>query len=132
MGKRTYPDIEPGTRMKDGTVYVGLSPDTKRPMYAAAANATCLFTFNEAAEYARALTVHGRGGWRVPSQGELALLFAHRAKIGGFDPGETMESNWYRSSTRHKSYGSWGFLFSAGGWANVPDDIPLALRCVCG
>jgi len=130
MGKRQYPEI--GTRMKDGTIYGGISPTTGRPMYVTTANATCLLTFNQAAEYARALTIHGRGGWRVPSQGELTMLFEHRAKIGGFNPGETMESNWYRSSTRHEKLGSWGLLATAGGWANVPDDIPLALRCVCG
>lgn len=131
MGKRKDPEMPIGTRMNDGSIYAGISPTTRRPIYAAAASATPLLTFNEAAEYTRSLTVHGRGGWRMPSQGELAMLFENRAKIGGFDPTDTIEGNWYRSSTRHEKLGSWGLLVTAKGWANVPDGVPLALRCVC-
>jgi hypothetical protein len=69
-----------GMKMKDGTFYVGISPDTKQPMYAAPSDAQdkdgkrlCL-NFNKAAEYAKNLEVGGKKGFRVPSLAELNVV----------------------------------------------------------
>lgn len=63
-----------GMKMKDGTFYVGISPDTKQPMYAAPSDAPMKLDFDKAAEYAQDLEIGGRKGFRVPSPAELNMV----------------------------------------------------------
>jgi hypothetical protein len=63
-----------GTKMKDATYYVGISPNTKKPMYAAPSDAPLQLNFNKAAEYAQNLEVGGKKGFRVPSIDELCMM----------------------------------------------------------
>ena len=74
-----------GDKMPDGSVYAGISPDTGKAMYATPADAPLTYTFNAAQKYAAKLDVHNRQDWRVPTKGELNVLFQNRAAIGGFD-----------------------------------------------
>jgi hypothetical protein len=80
-------DPEIGDKMPDGSIYVGISSISNVPVYAMPADATLAMTFNEAMQYADKLNAHGHEDWRLPSRGELNVLFNHRAAIGGFNPG---------------------------------------------
>lgn len=63
-----------GMKMKDGTFYVGISPDTGRRMYAAPSDAPMRLDFNQAAKYAQDFEVGGKKGFRVPSLAELNVV----------------------------------------------------------
>lgn len=108
-------ELKPGDKMPDGTVYAGISPDTKQPMYAMPADegtthvfcagispddgkpmlamgtsTAVTFTFNEARKVAMGdatLKAYGHDDWRLPTKNELNVLFNNRAAIGGFDTG---------------------------------------------
>jgi hypothetical protein len=98
-----------GDRMADRTVYAGISPDTRKPMYATPADAPLTYTFNEAQKYASELDAHGHRDWRVPTKGELSMLFENRAAIGGFDEsGSKTAGSWYWSCNagHHRCVGS--------------------------
>jgi hypothetical protein len=73
-----------GDRMADGTIYAGVSPDTGRPMYTTPADESGLHEQYEAKKHAYRMDAHGHRDWRVPSKGELKVLFDNRAAIGGF------------------------------------------------
>ena len=81
--KPTEPKI--GIEMPDGTIYVGISPETNKPMYAVPVDANLLLTFNQAKEYASKLDAHGYQDWRLPTKAELNVLFNNRADIGWLD-----------------------------------------------
>lgn len=112
------PVAEPqvGDAMPDGTVYAGISPDSGRPMYAAAADAPLTMKWKEAMEYAAALDAQGHKDWRVPTGGELDALFNNRAAIGGFNETGSHPAGWYWSSTedRYDADSAWDQRFSDG------------------
>jgi hypothetical protein len=116
---------KPGDRMADGTVYAGVSQDTGKAMYATPADAPLTYTFNQAQKYAAKLDAHGHQDWRVPTKGELNVLFQNRAAIGGFDISGSNPAGWYWSSSQD-DYSAWGQRFSDGHQYN--DDS--SLRCV--
>jgi hypothetical protein len=104
-----------GERMPDGTVYAGISPDTRNPMYAMPADSPLTMTFNQAAENAKTANsqkAHGHDDWHVPTQKELNVLFNNRGAIGRFDLTGSYPAGWYWSGSRNgKSYG-WSQSFS--------------------
>ena len=65
-------DSEPnvGDRMRDGTIYAGISPDTGRKMFTTAADAALTMKWKTAMDYAAGLEAPGHDDWRVPSKGE--------------------------------------------------------------
>ena len=67
-----------GYMMKDGTIFAGISPHTKQPMYAAPADAPVKMDFITAAKYAKKLKIGGKKGFRVPTKKELQVLFDNR------------------------------------------------------
>ena len=78
------------------------------------------------------LRLGGFSDWRLPTQGELAILYNERNIIGGF---ETFNNTQYWSSTPHGS-GS-GFYVcinfangSTGHHLDMFNQQPLAVRCV--
>ena len=74
---------QPGDKMPDGSIYVGISPDTEKPMYAAPADCALDLTFNRAAKHAKKLNkayALGHKDWRVPTPAELNLLYKNRDK----------------------------------------------------
>jgi hypothetical protein len=77
--------VEIGDKMPDGTVYAGLSPETGKPMYVTPADASLTMKWKEAMDYAKRLDTHGHQDWRLPTKGELNVLFNNRAAIGGFN-----------------------------------------------
>lgn len=88
-----------GDKMPDGTVYVGVSPDTGEKMYAMRRDAPKILSFDEALAYAKKLKAHGHNDWRVPTKGELNVLFNNAAAIGHFDTSGNLDTGYYWSST---------------------------------
>jgi hypothetical protein len=103
-----------GEKMPDGTVYAGISPDTGKAMYTTPADAPLTYTFNQSQKYAGKLDAHGHKDWRVPTKGELNVLFQNRADIGGFDISGSNPAGWYWSSSQTSYTGAWAQRFSDG------------------
>src|SRR5579884_3553145 len=120
----------PGDRMADGTIYAGVSPDTGKPMYTTPADAPLTMKWKAAMNYAAKLDAHGHQDWRVPTLGELKLLFNNRAAIGGFNVTGSHPAGWYWSSTDGNYGGARGRRFSDGYpyWSFKEGDS--SLRCV--
>lgn len=115
-----------GDRQPDGTVYAGISPDTGKDMFALPADAPLKKSFLFAQRYAAdACDANGKKGFRLPSKGELNVLFNHRAAIGGFDLSGKDPAGWYWSSTV-----PWGQRFSDGAQAFMDPVLTIATRCV--
>jgi hypothetical protein len=92
-----------GERMPDGTVCAGISPDTHKPLYTSVADAPLKMSWTGAAKYAAAFDGHGHKDWRVPTRGELNLLFANRTSFReGLEPGESFFDALYWSSTANR------------------------------
>src|SRR5579884_120468 len=123
-------DPKPGDRMPDGTIFAGISPDTGKPMYTTPADAPLTMKWKAAMNYAAKLDAHGHKDWRVPTLGELKLLFNNRAAIGGFNVTGSHPAGWYWSSTDGNYGGARGRRFSDGYpyWSFKEGDS--SLRCV--
>jgi hypothetical protein len=118
-----------GQRMPDGTVYAGASPDTPTPTYTTQADAPGLYSWKKGAEYCAALDAGGHRDWRVPTKGELHVLFENRDAIGGFNTSGLHPAGWYWSSSKHYSL-AWGQRFSDGGTYNDDKSLASSVRCV--
>ncbi len=136
---------KPGDRMSDGTIFAGISPRTHKRMYTTPEDApggyddflrrdnqSCRhYDYFRSKNYAENLAAHDHKDWRVPSKGELKVLFNHRAAIGGFScPPATL----YWSSSRlpkSRSF-AWGQSFVDGQQVRCCNDWAGALRCVRG
>jgi hypothetical protein len=114
MNTRTPTEPKIGDKMPDGTIYAGMSPDTKKPMYAMSQDAPMTMTFHEAAVYAAKLNAHGHQDWRAPTKGELKVLSDHHVAIGGFDLTGSTPSGWYWSASKYYKRNAWVRRFSAG------------------
>jgi hypothetical protein len=120
-----------GAKMQDGTVYAGISPETKEPMYTTPADAPLTLTFNDAATYADKLDAHRHRDWRLPTKPELNVLFNNRAAIGGFNETGSFPAGWYWSASSDLKWGAWGQRFDDGCQAgNLNKDHHASVRCV--
>src|SRR5579884_1282501 len=99
--------------MFDGTIYAGISPETGKPMYTTPADAPGTMDWEDATKYATQLYANGYQDWRVPTRGELNVLFNNRAAIGGFNRTGSGLAGWYWSSTEDYGY-AWAQRFSDG------------------
>jgi hypothetical protein len=81
---REISPLQADNKMPDGTMYGGISPDTGQAMYATPADAPETYGFNQAKRYAATLDAYGHHDWRVPTEGELNVLFQNREAIGAF------------------------------------------------
>jgi len=88
-------------------------------------------TWSGACAMCEQLRLGGFSDWRLPTQGELAILYNERNIIGGF---ETLNNTRYWSST---PYGAGGFYVclnfttgSIGNHLDMSNQQPLAVRCV--
>ncbi len=125
--------LEPGVRMRDGTIYAGISPDTHKPMYATPADAPLTMKWKQAMEYAAKLDAHGHHDWRAPTKGELNVLFQNRAAIGGFnDIYDSGPAGWYWSSLEDYFIGAWAQQFNDGHQFVDARYYASSLRCVRG
>ncbi|MFG1320470.1 hypothetical protein [Xanthobacter autotrophicus] len=102
-GKSPHVKAEPqvGDRFDDGTIFSGISPDTGKPMYARPVDESLAMQWKEAVRYAARFEGHGKpvGTFRVPTDGELSVLFQNRTKIGGFNETGSVPKGWYWAST---------------------------------
>ena len=124
-----------GEVMSDGTVFAGAVEG--EDLYTTPEDAPLTYTFNEAANYAEQLNAQkflGHDDWRVPTKGELDVLFNNRAAIGGFNASGQYPDGWYWSSTPDfQPVVAWAQDFRDG-WplSNTPVWRSLSLRCVRG
>jgi hypothetical protein len=125
---RTTP--KPGDKQADGTVYAGLSPDTFKAMYATPADAPLTMRWKAAMEYAAKLDAHGHDDWRVPTKGELNVLFNNRAAVGGFNVSGSNLTGWYWSSSQINDSIAWAQRFSEGNHDDSYKFSVSSLRCV--
>lgn len=125
---------QPGTALPDGTIYAGISPDTGKAFYAAAQDAPKLLTWHKGRRYAVNSTKHGHNDWRVPTSGELNVLFNNRAAIGGFNESGLFPAGWYWSSSDANSTRARNQRFSDGAqdYTNYLKFFSLSVRCVRG
>ena len=121
-----------GGRMADGTVYAGISPDTGHKLYTTPADAPGVYTWSQAIDYCRTLSAFGHEDWHMPSLGELAVQFANRTDIGGFNETGRLKgaSGYYWSSLQVTDDAAWGQLFSDGFHENFDKNQASSLRCV--
>jgi hypothetical protein len=119
-----------GDTMEDGTMFAGISPDTNKPMFAAAADAPGVYDHNEAEKYANGFEGHGHKDFRVPTKGELNALFNNRAAIGGFNVTGSNPAGWYWSSSRSYYGNAWAQRFSDGNQNNNNRNNNSSLRLV--
>jgi hypothetical protein len=119
-----------GDKMPDGTVYAGISPDTGKAMYTTPRGAGSALTWKRALAFAARLDAHGHQDWRVPTQGELNVLFQNRAAIGGFDTPGSNPAGWYWSSSQINRNYAWVQRFSDGFQYNTYKYLDSSLRCV--
>ena len=82
-------------------------------------------------DMSKQIRLGGFSDWRLPTQGELAILYNERNKIGGFT------NSRYWSSTPHQQVGGGNFFvyidFSNGSMGyhlDMFNQQPLAVRCV--
>lgn len=125
--------VNVGDTMKDGTVYGGISPDTNRPMYVRPCDESLTMRWHDAMNYAAGFEGHGRpaGTFRVPSEGELALLFQNRAKIGGFIETGDRPKGCYWSSKPGDNHTARDLNFKDGYPTNNTRFDNSAVRLVC-
>jgi hypothetical protein len=132
-----------GDKMPDGTIFAGISPDTNKPMYVTAEDATMSMDFNAAAKYAKKLKAHGHNDWRVPSKAELNVLFQNREKgalKGALNLTGSLPDGWYWSSSFNyyselrqrliKDDCPWRQHFKKGYQKQVTKDGTASVRCV--
>jgi hypothetical protein len=121
-----------GGRMPDGTIYAGISPDSNQAFYATPQDAPLVFSWSKAVHYCKSLSAFGRHDWRVPSPGELAVLYTNRADIGGFnETGQSKNgSGYYWSSLQVTDASAWGQRFNDGYHDDFSKDLSSSLRCV--
>jgi hypothetical protein len=127
---RPVPGPAVGMRMPDGTVYAGLSPETRKPLYVPPEDAPMIYTLPGAIRYALQLEAHGHKDWRVPGKEELDLLYKNRAAVGGFDESGGFPSGWYWSCTERRNYEGWSQRFTDGEQSYNLKFLHSRLRCV--
>ena len=132
------PPLKTGDAMSDGTIYAGISPEDGKPMYTTPEDAPRAYNFNDARYYAANLEALGWTDWRIPTQNELSVLWANRARgslKGTFNEKGRSNSGWYWSFTaateRLPNFpGALVRRFSDGYVDCFNKVVPLSLRCV--
>jgi hypothetical protein len=129
---------EIGDQIEDGTIYAGISPDTGQPLYALPSDAALTLTWEKAMKYAADLEAHGHppGSFRLPTAGELNVLYENRDKgalSGTFDTRSgtfDTNANWYWSSSEYNGNGAWIQRFSDGIQDYSGKNFSYLVRCV--
>jgi hypothetical protein len=121
---------EAGEKMPDGSVFAGISPDSGKPIYAMPQDAPQPMKWDEAMKYAKDLDAHGHQDWRLPTKGELNVLFNNRAAIGGFNVTGSYPEGWYWSASEATRWYAWVQRFSDGSQNVLYKITRSAVRCV--
>ena len=115
--------------MPDGTVYAGISPDTHRRLYTTPEDVPFTWKFNDAQRFALDFKGYAHEDWRVPTKGELNVLFQNRATIGGFSETGSGPVGWYWSSSQYNTT-AWEQRFNDGRQLSSFKDDLSSLRLV--
>jgi hypothetical protein len=122
-----------GKMMTDGSLYAGTSPDTGKAMFTTPEDAAGrTLAWEVAMALAAKLDAHGYRDWRVPTKGELDVLFRLRSAVGGFKTSGANAARWYWSSSQEIDGTVWGQHFSDGLQINYGKLVNSSLRCVRG
>jgi hypothetical protein len=135
---------EIGERMPEGTIFAGCYEG--KPLYTMPADAATrrwlfpnktTYTFNQAGRYAGKLNACGHRDWRVPNEGELAMLYQNhnKGKLKGTfnETGVVGSGGWYWSSRVGFGEAVMGQEFRYGiREYELYKDFELSLRCVRG
>jgi hypothetical protein len=134
MGEDRVSETAPkiGDRLPDGSIYAGISPDTNKPMYTTPADAPLTLKWKQAMAYAARLDAHGHQDWRVPTKGELNVLFQNRAAVGGFNETDEYPAGWHWSATPFNFGLEWAQRFGDGLQDSYGVYGSFSLRCVRG
>ena len=122
-----------GQKMKDGTIFAGLSPDTGRPMYVTSADEKLKYSFNGAVQRAEQKSAETDNDYRVPTAAELNVLYENRNIIGGFNlEGNCPDGMYWSSSpgTKHPLKSGVWQRFSNGQQSGDDGKIGLRVRLV--
>jgi hypothetical protein len=131
-----------GDRRQDSTIYAGVSPDTGEAMYTTSIDAVAqrwlrgprlTHTFNQAQKCASEFEAHGHGDWRVPTKGELNVLWKNRnegALKGTFNVSGSYPAGWYWSSSQINDGRAFDQRFSDGYLTHSTKIFASSLRCV--
>ena len=90
----------------DGSVCVGVSPDTGRPLFVMPVDLEGFHTWNAANDLSKLQTFGGHADWRLPTKLELPLLYRHRDLIRAQHRRER-DAYWSRTGN-HRNGGSDG------------------------
>jgi len=129
---KAAPEI--GDEMEDGTILAGYYEG--RPLYTTPRDEPLTVTFKGAATQAGALNMTnalGHHDWRVPTKGELNVLWENRNKgklAGTFNVTGSHSAGWYWSSSQLFYNGAWAQRFSDGFQTNDYKYNDSSLRCV--
>ncbi len=118
-----------GMIMPDGTIYAGISPDTKKPYYTTKEDVDEFMPFFKARELCMRLSQYDNGSWRLPTTNELDDLYAHRQDIGGFNTNGEGVGSWHWSSGQ-RFFTAGMKRFTDGAWYNVGKTVSVNIRCV--
>ena len=119
-----------GDRVPDGTIYAGTSPETDKALHTTPVDAPRAYNWDSGSQYCADLQAHGHHDWRVPTKGELNVLFQNRDAIGGFNISGSYPAVWYWSSSPFDYDSAWDQRFSDGSQGiNLKRDSS-SLRCV--
>lgn len=102
MTSDKFPQAE-GNR-DDGTICLGISPNTRKPFYVAAADELLRMAWNDAMKAASESTVMGLSGWRLPTRAELNVIHENKSKgalKGTFNETGSIFAGRYWSSTEN-------------------------------
>jgi hypothetical protein len=128
---QTSPEI--GSKMLHGGIYAGVSPDTKAALFTTPTDGSSHVNWNEAAYYCQGLKMGGHQDWRVPTKGELNVLFQNREKgalKGTFNLTGSFPAGYYWSSTPTNDFNAWGQRFSDGDQYYLSRLLDSSVRCV--
>jgi hypothetical protein len=129
-------NLQVGDEMEDGTIYAGISPDTRKPMYAMPTDVSLTYTFNAAKDYVddlNALDSFSHTDWRVPTKNELNVLYENRNKgklKGTFNETGSYPAGWYWSSSQGNTLNARAQRFSDGHPRYFYKSNVSSLRCV--
>jgi hypothetical protein len=119
-----------GDRVPDGTIYAGTSPETDKALHTTPGDEPRAYNWDSGSRYCADLQAHGHHDWRVPTKGELNVLFQNRDAIGGFNISGSYPAVWYWSSSQFDDDSAWDQRFSDGSQGiNLKRDSS-SLRCV--
>lgn len=118
---------------RDGTIYLGISPETDRPLYAMPYDIDGFHSWYEAEELASQQSFGGHGDWRLPTKAELNLLYARRDDLGLI---HRRDRDAYWSLTGNDRFGgrdgnaAWALRFNDGSKSTYFKVGNYRVRCV--